>query len=261
MSLSIEELMKLPMDDKEEYIKGGILGLGQVMLIAAPAASLKSVVGLNIAHALGKGDKVFGQFETGGPTKVALFDKEIGRYYLQKRLRLFYARDPAPPRNVRFSAPEDEESNFFLDQSSSLDPIRKELDRAQPQVAILDCLNPMLLGEESGETYAMVARNVAKLQQEYGGYMGIVLLHHMVKLSSDSDPLAMTNVRGHGKLVDWAATRVMLHRKTKFKAAPGLIARLSSRWVLRHGPEIPKLDLSVMSNLRIESTAAGLMDL
>lgn len=262
MSLSIEEMLALPDEARDEYILNGILGLRQVMLVAAPAASYKSILGMNIAHALGEGSKVFGEFPTNGPTKVALIDKEVGRYYLRKRLSLFYGGKRRPPGLVRISTPEDDESNFYLDQAHSLDPIRKEIDRAEPNVVILDCLNPMIMGDESEETFSIIERNVRKLQEDYKGLqISFIVLHHMREVATGQDPLSMYAIRGHGKLVDWAATRVMIHKKTKFKASVGALARLTSRWVLRHAPEIPRLDLTVMNDLSVQSVTTDLMTL
>lgn len=247
--------------EPEEYIKGGILGLRQVMVVAAPTGSFKSIFGLNMAHALGSGTKVFDRFEVTRPINVSIFDKEIGRVYLRQRLQKFYSNGKRPPSRVRISAPEDDETDFALDSPGSLDIFKREIETSQPNVIILDCLNPFIMGDESEETYSRVAKNVETLQKHFKELnLAFVILHHMREIGLGSDPLSMYSVRGHGKLVDWAATRVMMHRKPNTKETPEVMAKLVSRWVLRHGPEIPKLELQVKPNLQITTGEINLQE-
>ena len=247
MPITFKELWSKPIKTHPEYVESGILGESQVLVLAAPVDSFKSVTALNFAHCLATGGKLFGEFVIPKPVKVLYLDGEIGLHYFQERLKLFYAKSEDISENLVLASKEEAATQFKLDALTQLGELKKVLNDVKPNVVILDCLNPFLSDEESEQTFSRAAANVHLLQIEHKERgLSFIIIHHMREVPIGGDPLSWYHIRGHGKLVDWPATRI-----TMKKAKRGKAAELTMRFLLRHGPEQPDLILNVNKNLRV----------
>ena len=256
MPITFKELWSKPIKAHPEYVKSGILGESQVLILAAPVDSFKSITALNFAHCLANGEKLFGHFVIPKAVKVLYLDGEIGLHYFQERLKLFYAKPDTISDNLVLASKEDDATRFKLDVLLSLDRLKKVINDVKPNVIILDCLNPFLSDEESEQTFSRAAANVHLLQMEFKDQgLSFVIIHHMREVPIGGDPLSWYHIRGHGKLVDWPATRITMQKTKK-----GKVTELTMRFLLRHGPEQPDLILNVNENLRVTKSTgmAGL---
>ena len=124
MSILFEELWQQEVKPHPEYVAGGVLGKGQVMILAAPVWSMKSVVALNMAHQLASGLDFLSTFATPKPCNVLFLDNEIGLTYFQERLKLFYPdTSDLPKGKIRLCSREHESTQFHIDSKSTLDPL------------------------------------------------------------------------------------------------------------------------------------------
>ena len=247
MPITFKELWSKPIKPNPEYVESGVLGKSQVLILAAPVDSYKSVTALNFAHCLANGEKLFGHFTIPKAVKVLYLDGEIGLDYFQKRLKMFYDKPDNISENLILASKEDEATQFKLDAVLSLGGLRRVIAGYEPNVIILDCLNPFLSDEENEQTFSRAAANVHLLQREFKNHgLSFVIIHHMREVPVGGDPLSWYHIRGHGKLVDWPATRI-----TMKKAKKGKLMELTMRFLMRHGPEQPDLIFNVSENLRI----------
>ena len=248
MAFPTSELLAKKFTEPPEYIKDGILGEGQVLILGAPVSSYKSIVAINMAHCLSLGKKLFNSFDVVKPTRVLFLDAEVGTYYFHQRLKMFYEKEKAPEWWI--ASKEDKGTQFRIDQRLTLKPLYKEIEEIKPNVIILDCLNPFLSDEEGEQTFSRTADNVNFLQHKYPSLgLSFIIIHHMREIQPGSDPLSWYNIRGHGKLVDWPATRItMVRRRRKDEKEKH---KLTMRFLLRHGPDRPDLNLIVDENLHV----------
>ena len=259
MPTSFRDLWQRPIEPVPEYIEGGILGKRQVLLLAAPVDSYKSVVALNMAHSLASGTKLFNYLNITEAVKVLYLDAEVGRHYFQSRLKLFYDDLSQIPENAHLETSEDEGTQFHIDRTHSLGKLKHVIERVEPNVIILDCLNPFLSDEEGEQTFSRAASNISTLQHEFSELeLSFVIVHHMREIQQGTDPLSWYNIRGHGKLVDWPASRITMFCKNKSEREAR--KKLAMRFLLRHGPGMNDIGLVVKENLHV-TRLSGLLGL
>ena len=247
--------------ESDAYVSDGILGKDQVLLLAAPAWSMKSVVAINMAHSLATGEDFLCKFKVQKPIKVLFLDKEIGLRGFNERARLFYPEKDDLPENFSIVSKEHKEIQFKIDDKGSLKPLKDMLKSLKPNVVIMDCLNPFLSQEEGEQAFSRAADNIAMLQfenQDHG--LSFIIIHHMREVSEGTDPLNWYNIRGHGKLVDWPDTRITMMRDMK-KVRNKVINKLSFRFMIRHGGLQEDLTLRANDCLRLDRKKIGLVEL
>ena len=256
MPITFKALWSRPIKVNPEYVESGVLGESQVLILAAPVDSFKSVTALNFAHCLANGEKLFGHFVIPKAVKVLYLDGEIGLHYFQERLKLFYEKPDDISDNLVLASKEDEATQFSLDNQMSFGKLRKAINDVKPNVIVLDCLNPFLSDEENEQTFSRAAANVHSLQIEFKEQgLSFVIIHHMREVPVGGDALSWYHIRGHGKLVDWPATRI-----TMKKAKKGKLMELTMRFLTRHGPEQADLIFNVDEKLRV-TKATGMSGL
>ena len=235
--------------ETEGYVNDGVLGKGQILLLAAPVWSMKSVVALNMSHSLVTAEDFLCRYKVPQPLNVLFLDKEIGMKGFNERVKLFYPEEKELPDNFWVVSKEDKDILFKIDQKGSLKPLKDMLKSLKPNVVIMDCLNPFLSEEEGEQTFSSVADNIAMLQFEFAAFgLSFIIIHHMREVQEGADPLSWYNIRGHGKLVDWPDTRITMHRHRKKGKASN---ELSFRFMLRHGAQQDDLMLKVDERLRL----------
>ena len=185
---TVEEMENAP---PLEFLIDGWLLLDSITAIAAPVAQRKSIIALNVAHALCTGEPLFDHFAVvRQPTRVLYLCPEMGIRSFTDRVRkiglLPYVGKTLFVRTM--SA----EGTLELDE---LTP--EELAGA---VVIIDTAIRYLKGDEnSSEDMRVFAASIFRLLRDGGS--AVVLLHHSAKGTKESTELTLENaMRGSGEL-------------------------------------------------------------
>ena len=173
------------------FLIEGFLQLDGITALAAPVGQRKSLIALNVAHALCTGELLFDTFKvTNGPTRVLYLCPEMGIRSFADRVKkiglLSYIGKTLFVRTM--SA----EGTLAL---SALTP--EELKGA---AVIIDTAVRYLKGDEnSSEHMRVFAEDVFRIMRE--GALSVLLLHHSAKGTKESMELSLENaMRGSGEL-------------------------------------------------------------
>lgn len=182
----------LEMDEAPEpsFLIEGFLQEDSITGLAAPVAQRKSLIALNVAHALCTGEALFGRFAvTRKPSRVLYHCPEMGLISFTGRVR---AIGLLPYVGKTLFCTTMNSERFKLD-----DLTEEELDGA---VVILDTAIRFLEGDEnSSEDMQRFAKSVFRLKK--AGAVSIIVLHHSPKGTKESSELTLENVmRGSGEL-------------------------------------------------------------
>jgi hypothetical protein len=172
------------------FLIRGFLALGSITALAAPVGQRKSLIALNVAHALCTGEPLFGQFTVDRkPTRVIYLCPEMGISSFSDRLKKIGLM-PCVGKT------------FFCRTMSAeglvdLDELGDELDGA---VVIIDTAVRYLKGDEnSSEHMRAFAESIFRLMR--CGALSVLLLHHSAKGTKESLELTLENaMRGSGEL-------------------------------------------------------------
>jgi len=156
-----------------EFLIDGFLVKGSVAMLAGPVAQRKSIIALNIAHALCTGEPLFGYFDISAtPERVCYLCPEMGAASFVKRIK-------------QIGLGEYVGKTLFIqtmsEQSTALDDLDGELPGA---VVIVDTITRFIEGDENkSEHMRAFAQKVFRLMNAGAT---VVLLHHSKKGSSGS---------------------------------------------------------------------------
>jgi Bifunctional DNA primase/polymerase, N-terminal/AAA domain/Primase C terminal 1 (PriCT-1) len=176
------------------FLIDGFLLADSMTAIAAPVGQRKSIIALNVAHALCTGEPLFGFFKvTKRPTRVIYLCPEMGIRSFTDRVRKIGLLSQVG------------ESLFCrtMNKVEGLLPLvqlRKEEVRGA--VVIIDTVVRYLEGDEnSSEHMRAFARTIFELKTLAGEDGAVVLLHHSSKGAKDSTELSLENcMRGSGEI-------------------------------------------------------------
>lgn len=158
-----------------EFLIDGFLALDSITAIAAPVGQRKSLIALNVAHALCTGEPLFNYFKvTKQPSRVIYLCPEMGISSFSMRLKQIGL------------APHVGQTLFC--QTMDVDSIKlTDLDEELPgAVVIVDTLTRFVDGDQnSSEDMSRFAKVVFTLQRRGAT---VVLLHHSIK----GNPLILT---------------------------------------------------------------------
>jgi hypothetical protein len=168
------------------------LQVESITALAAPVGQRKSLIALNVAHALCTGEALFGRFAvTRKPERVLYLCPEMGLQSFTDRLRKIglmpYVGESIFCRTMSM------EGELALD-----DMLPEELLGA---VVIIDTAVRYLKGDEnSSEHMRAFAESVFRLRKDCGA-AAVLLLHHSAKGTKESNELTLENaMRGSGEL-------------------------------------------------------------
>ncbi|MCU1309806.1 MAG: hypothetical protein JWO20_931 [Candidatus Angelobacter sp.] len=178
------------------FLIEGFLTEDAITAIAAPVAQRKSLIALNVVHALLTGEKLFDQFSvTKKPARVLYLCPEMGIQSFSERLKRIGL--------MRYVG----KTLFCRTMSSGT----LELDELTPEqldgaVVILDTAIRFLKGDEnSSQDMRLFAESIFRIMKD--GAASVVLLHHSVKGTKDSGTLSLDNaMRGSGELGAFVAS-------------------------------------------------------
>jgi hypothetical protein len=185
---SFEEMESAP---PPSFLIDGWLQLDAITALAAPVAQRKSLIALNVAHALCTQEPLFDYFKVSNPpTRVLYLCPEMGIRSFTERVRkiglLPYVGKTLFCRTM---------SAEGVLELSELTP--EELKGA---VVIIDTAVRYLKGDEnSSEHMRLFAENIFRLMRN--GAASVLLLHHSAKGTKESTELSLENaMRGSGEL-------------------------------------------------------------
>jgi hypothetical protein len=156
-----------------EFLIDGFLVKKSIAMLAGPVAQRKSIIALNIAHALCTGDALFGYFNvTGGHERVCYLCPEMGAASFVKRIK-------------QIGLGEYIGKTLFVQTMSETPTALDELDGELPgAVVIVDTITRFIDGDENkSEDMRKFAQKVFRLMNAGAT---VVLLHHSKKGSSGS---------------------------------------------------------------------------
>jgi len=179
------------------FLIEGFLQLDAITALAAPVAQRKSLVALNVAHALCTRAPLFDYFDvTKQPTRVLYLCPEMGIRSFTDRLRKIGLM-PYVGKTL-FCRTMSAEGTLEL---AALTP--EELDGA---AVIIDTAVRYLRGDEnSSEHMRAFAEDIFRLMRD--GAISVLLLHHSAKGTKESSELTLENaMRGSGELGAFVAS-------------------------------------------------------
>ena len=214
---SWKELATLPPRPNRDYVERGVLSPGNIWLIFAPQESFKSTVALNISKDLAEGRPVFGQLKPNKTFKVLYLDKELGFDWAKDRIEKMYnLNTDLIPSNLFIATKGQKPLDIALQDSITLGPLLKTVEKIEPEILVFDCLNPFLTVPESEEAFKGVEHSFNVISRKFPD-IAFILLHHMREVRPDMDPLDIYNSRNSTKLTDMAAARMALRATDRNK--------------------------------------------
>lgn len=156
-----------------EFLIDGFLVKQSIAMLAGPVAQRKSIIALNIAHALCTGEPLFGYFNvTGGHERVCYLCPEMGAASFVKRIK-------------QIGLGEYIGKTLFVQTMSETPTALDDLDGELPgAVVIVDTITRFIDGDENkSEDMRKFAQKVFRLMNAGAT---VVLLHHSKKGSSGS---------------------------------------------------------------------------
>jgi hypothetical protein len=156
-----------------EFLIDGFLAKKSIAMLAGPVAQRKSIIALNIAHALCTGEPLFGYFQvTGGHERVVYLCPEMGAASFVKRIK-------------QIGLGKYMGTTLFVQTMSEKPTALDELDDELPDaVVIVDTITRFIEGDENkSEDMRKFAQKVFRLMNAGAT---VVLLHHSKKGSSGS---------------------------------------------------------------------------
>ncbi|HEX4028936.1 MAG TPA: bifunctional DNA primase/polymerase [Terracidiphilus sp.] len=156
-----------------EFLIDGFLVKKSIAMLGGPVAQRKSIIALNIAHALCTGDPLFGYFNvTEKPTRTVYLCPEMGAASFVKRIR-------------QIGLGEHIGKTLFIQTMSEQPTALDELDGELPgAVVLVDTITRFIEGDENkSDDMRLFARKVFRL---VNAGATVVLLHHSKKGSSGS---------------------------------------------------------------------------
>ena len=179
------------------FLIEGFLQIDAITALAAPVAQRKSLVALNVAHALCTGEPLFDYFKVARqPTRVLYLCPEMGIRSFTDRLRKIGLMSYIG--KTLFCRTMSAEGTLDL---AALTP--EELSGA---AVIIDTAVRYLKGDEnSSEHMRAFAEDIFRLMRE--GATAVLLLHHSAKGTKDTNELTLENaMRGSGELGAFVAS-------------------------------------------------------
>ena len=154
-----------------EFLIDGFLVKDSIAMLGGPVAQRKSIIALNIAHALCTGDPLFGYFDvTEKPTRTVYLCPEMGAASFVKRVKQIGLGGYVG-------------KTLFIQTMSEQPTVLDELDGELPgAVVIVDTITRFIEGDENkSEDMRRFAQKVFRL---VNAGATVVLLHHSKKGSS-----------------------------------------------------------------------------
>lgn len=181
----------MPSHPQVPFLIDGFLQVDAITALAAPVAQRKSLVALNVAHALCTGEPLFDYFKVmKHPTRVLYLCPEMGIRSFTERLRKIGLMSYVG--KTLFCRTMSAEGALELAALTS-----EELNGA---AVIIDTAVRYLKGDEnSSEHMRMFAEDIFRLMRD--GAISVLLLHHSAKGTKESGELTLENaMRGSGEL-------------------------------------------------------------
>jgi AAA domain-containing protein/primase-like protein len=191
---TFEEMQNAP---PAAFLIEGFLQQDAITALAAPVAQRKSLIALNVAHALCTKEPLFDYFEVSKqPARVLYLCPEMGIRSFTERLRKIGLLNHVG--ETLFCRTMSADGTLALSELSA-----EELNGA---VVIIDTAVRYLKGDEnSSEHMRAFAEDIFRLMKD--GAVSVLLLHHSAKGTKESAELSLENaMRGSGELGAFVAS-------------------------------------------------------
>lgn len=238
---SFSSLWKEDRGEMPAFVGNGILPRGGFFLFGGETGIGKSMLMLNIMHALFDhrprgfpGCRSLPLVDT--PERVLYLDAEVGEWGLWRRVKDIW--DEPPPHGFVYATAT---SEYVLDTEPGRRKMLDLLQASQPEIVIIDPVSSFLLGDDSeNSSVAQFFRSLRWFQEQLNPLLTFFLIHHFRKKPSeraDFDGLDIDNFRGASKWNNEAWTALTLIEEDR------ATRRIRGRWAkVRHGPK-PRADV------------------
>lgn len=173
------------------FLIDGFLQLDAISALAAPVGQRKSLISLNVAHALCTGEPLFDYFKVAKrPQRVLYLCPEMGIISFADRVK-------------RIGLMPFVGKTFFcrtMSKGGVLELAGLTVDELAGAAVIIDTAIRFLKGDESSSEHMQAfAKSIFRLMQD--GASAVLLLHHSAKSTKEASELSLENaMRGSGEL-------------------------------------------------------------
>jgi len=204
------------------FLIEGFLQQDAITALAVPVGQRKSLIALNVAHALLTGEKLFDQFAViRRPSRVVYLCPEMGIQSFTERLRKIGLMSHVS--KSLFCRTMSAEGTLALSELSA--------EVLTGAVVIIDTAVRYLKGDEnSSEHMRQFAEEVFRLMRD--GAASVLLLHHSAKGTKESNELTLENaMRGSGELGAFVAScwATRLQRPDEPYQSPSYLVNVKQR--------------------------------
>ena len=232
------ELPRVP-----NWIAGGVLPKGGILLMGGEAKIGKTFLLLDMAEGLASATSLWGTEICVMEEATTLYiEQEVGEHELQRRLRMRYRS--VPPGNLYYTS---KVKDFLLDTPTGKQALIDLIRECAANVVIIDPISKCMIADENSNRE--VNRLFLNLDEVCGTFPGlsIVIAHHFGKPpkieQQTLDPLSPYNFRGAAK---WFDNPDSLITAIKRQPKHGEWKRLRIGFEVRQGEPIPPLTLAIL---------------
>lgn len=251
----MDELLHEELPAESFWIEPRVLPFGGKMILAGNSKLGKSFCTLSIARALTLGESPFGQ-DSGlwvpKPARVLMVDCELGKHRLQENARhVFKGRENSFKNMFGYVS---KIPQVQLDTVDGQQLLAGYIRQFKPEILILDPIGKLHSKDESdNQAVNTLFTTMDKLLALGAAWnMALIITHHSKKPPSDSkyaaqyDELDVNNaLRGGAKWHNDPDAIVTIGNRASLNSSPHASWRINARWMLRHGPELEEMVLSV----------------
>ena len=247
----IEDFVNDDSPDPAMIINEGVLPERGVLILGGQPKTGKSLVSMNIALALAKGEKWL-DFDIPEPRRVLVLQAENSYYNMRRRLKQM-ADTTIPRGTLTISDP----ASLKINDYKQFSQLEHMVEEHQPEVLILD---PLVyfhsVDENDNAAMGMVMEQMRTLANNNN--MAIIIVHHAKKMGV-SENTGGANLRGASSVFGAVDTSIILSRDVNLETDE---VSYSLDFELRNGENPERMYLSLdQDNLQMRTTLGALPEL
>lgn len=255
--VSAAELLRKEIPPATNWIEGGILPKGGLLLMGGLSKIGKSIIAMEYSRSLMGATPLFGKssFAVGSPARVLYYEQEVGEFGVQKRLGNVFG-------DLMRHSPGLLEDRFFvlskepeiqLDTEDGIKYIEDDIDRICPNVIIFDPVDALHTGNDNDKQHVGNLIRVTELLREKFRALdlSVILIHHFKKppdnekFRENHDWLSPYNFTGSQRWFGAPDTLNTYHRLPGQRGGGHESWLLNTRFILRQDECPPDMRLTV----------------
>jgi archaellum biogenesis ATPase FlaH len=252
--ISAAELLQKEIPPASNWIEGGILPKGGLLLMGGGPKIGKSLVALEYSRALMTKTPLFGksEFAVSAPARILYYEQEVGEFGVRNRIRSAFHGISEGILEDRFFVLS-KEPEIQLDTQEGLNYIAEDVDKICPNVVIFDPIDSLHSGNDNDKQHVQnILRTTELLRDQFKELdLSVILLHHFKKPPDEKfqqgyDHLSPYNFTGSQRWFGAPDTLNTFHRTCKqINGIPHESWYLNTRFTLRQDGAPPDMRLIV----------------